>query len=129
MPFEAGDAAAAVRLATLEVVRMEVTCIGVVDVLSTTTADDDITVLTPCAALVAATPAAVLVLFVVVGGCAAASVATLPVSVVNDLGTAVHLCPFIEVIENPAGRALVAMLKRKKRRHQSLERKRNVTIQ
>lgn len=31
-------------------------------------------------------------------------VAALPERVVRDLGTAVHRCPLIEVIENPAGR-------------------------
>jgi len=40
----------------------------------------------------------------VVGGCAAASDATLPVSVVEALGTAVHRLPPIEVMEKPAGR-------------------------
>lgn len=38
-------------------------------------------------------------------------------TVLADLGTAVHLTPFIEVIENPAGRfALVDILSNKKRR-------------
>jgi hypothetical protein len=35
---------------------------------------------------------------------AAADAASAPVSVVDALGTAVHLWPFMEVIENPAGR-------------------------
>ncbi len=45
---------------------------------------------------------------------AAAAVASAPVSVVEALGTAVHRCPPIEVIENPAGRfALVDMVRMK----------------
>jgi hypothetical protein len=34
----------------------------------------------------------------------AAAIASAPVSVVEALGTAVHRCPPIEVIKNPAGR-------------------------
>jgi hypothetical protein len=45
---------------------------------------------------------------------AAADAASLPVSVVDALGTAVHRWPFIEVMENPAGRfAFVGMMKGK----------------
>lgn len=45
---------------------------------------------------------------------AAAAVASDPVSVVEARGTAVHRWPFIEVMENPAGRfALFAMVERK----------------
>jgi hypothetical protein len=41
-----------------------------------------------------------------------AAAAALPESVMRDLGTAVHRTPFIEVMENPAGRfALVAIIK------------------
>jgi hypothetical protein len=63
--------------------------------------------------LVAAAAAVVAVVVgVVVGGWAAASVATLPMSVVAALGTAVHRWPLIEVMKNPAGR--VDMTRRKK---------------
>jgi hypothetical protein len=43
-----------------------------------------------------------------------------PAKVVRDLGTCVHLCPFIEVIVNPAGRFAFVDMAKKKKRHQSL---------
>lgn len=56
---------------------------------------------------------------VVVGGCAAASVARLGGRVVRVLGTAVHRCPFANiVVKNPAGRFDIA----KTRQHQALYR-------
>jgi len=42
-----------------------------------------------------------------------------PAKVVNDLGTCVHLFPFIDVIENPAGRFAFVDIASKKR-HRSL---------
>jgi hypothetical protein len=64
------------------------------------------------AAAAAAAAAAVVEVTAVVK--AAADAASAPVSVVDALGTAVHRWPFIEVMENPAGRfAFVDMMKRK----------------
>ena len=43
-----------------------------------------------------------------------------PAIVVRDLGTCVHLFPFIDVIVNPSGRFAFVDMVEKKKRHQSL---------
>jgi hypothetical protein len=43
-----------------------------------------------------------------------------PAMVVRDLGTRVHLFPFIDVIVNPSGRFVFVDMVEKKERHQSL---------
>ena len=43
-----------------------------------------------------------------------------PAIVVRDLGTRVHLFPFIDVIVNPSGRFAFVDMVEKEKRHQSL---------
>jgi hypothetical protein len=121
VPFEPGEAAAAVKLPPFGILVVA----RATDVLTTRAVVEDMIGVPPAVLTTPNVELCVVVLVVLVGlvgGCAAVSVASLPVSVVNDLGTAVHRWPSIVVIKNPAGRfGLVDMMKNGKR-HQSLQR-------
>lgn len=52
-----------------------------------------------------------------------------PAKVVRDLGTCVHLCPFIEVIVNPAGRFAFVDMANKKKSDTSHYKERRINLQ